>query len=414
MRCLVFILFLSSLVVQQGWTQYQTSIPYESKVVLPPNYDSTKTYPALVLMPYTGGSAEDFFNKYAKESMVQSSSLSGKLSEILELYNARHHSQRSFILILPHGNGSTKDHSWKGFAACIERYEKRVHQDLQKFIPKYNIDPSEVVIGGVSLGGDLSWALSMRNPELFKGAIVTGSRCSYPAEEKFPILKAKDYAFFLAMGMEEGEHRLTGMRHARQLLDSNRVAYLYKEMPFLSHNRAPLWLFFDGIDYTLYDDNKTVSDKSAAAQWVSKLIGDYMGDIEMNVFDLENDKELLAKGDGLWMPVQTALLKNQLILVRKINDEKVSIHLFKDDSPLPPIEAYLSVRDDEVLLEVPDQLIGSYRYRGKTVGGDDANKEHGIFKFGEEERYFALDIEQLSAKNPQKFSTYSFFVLLAE
>ncbi|MCP4441002.1 MAG: alpha/beta hydrolase [Aureispira sp.] len=413
MRFLGFII-LFSLLTPQVWAQYQTSIRYESKVILPPNYDTTKTYPALVLMPYTGGCAEDFFNKYAKESMAQSSSLSGKFSEILELYNARHSTDRSFIVILPHGVGSTKDHSWQGFAACIERYEKRVRKDLKKFIPKYNINTDQVVIGGVSLGGDLSWALSMRNPELFKGAIVTGSRCSYPPEEKFPILKAKNYSFFLAMGMEEGKHRLTGMRYARQLLDSNRVAYLYKEMPFLSHNRAPLWLFFDGIDYTLYDDNKTAVDHSAAAKWVNKLVGDYIGDVEVNDFDLEKDKELLAKGDGLWMPTKSTLLENQIILVRKINDQKISIHLFRDDNPLPPLEAYLSVRDDAVILEVPDQLVGSYRYRGKTVGGDDASKEHGTFMFGEDEQYFALDIEQLSAKNPKRFSTYSFFVLLAK
>lgn len=54
-------------------------------------------------------------------------------------------------------------------------------KDLDALMARHNvkIDKSRVALGGSSLGGDLSWALSLRNPNLFQGAVTINSRNTY-------------------------------------------------------------------------------------------------------------------------------------------------------------------------------------------------------------------------------------------
>ena len=89
--------------------------------------------------------------------------------------------QEDFILILPAGR-PTRDEYLPDFVTFVEWYEERVLAELDSVLENYSADPERVYLGGYSLGGDLSWALAVRNPERFAGAVVAGSRTSYPVD----------------------------------------------------------------------------------------------------------------------------------------------------------------------------------------------------------------------------------------
>ena len=206
-------------------------IKEKTEVILPKGYDKNKTYAAVVLLPYTDGTAAGLYNWYRREL-----------------------GEKGVIVLLPGGAGSTDDHTWQGFEAAIQRYEHRVKADLQDFVAKYNIDPKRVYLSGFSLGGDLSWALSMRNPNLFAGALVMGSRCSYPPRGNLSIMAAKGTRFFLVMGEHESDVRLKIFNQSKALLDQAKVSYLYKQVPGGGHVSAPPKMYKEGLEFLLKEN----------------------------------------------------------------------------------------------------------------------------------------------------------------
>lgn len=221
-----------------------------SVVVLPPDYDKNKTYPAVVMLPFTGGTATNFLGFYGGWGADEKEQLEELLTSFYPEKKTR--ASKSFILILPAGAGSEADHTWQGFEAAIERYERKVLEDLAEFGPKYNIDPKAVVLAGFSLGGDMSWAISMRNPDLFRGAVVMGSRCSYPGKGSMSVMAKSGFRFFLVMGELESDIRLKIFHQSKDLLDANKVSYIYKSVPDEGHTIAPREMFKDALDYVLF------------------------------------------------------------------------------------------------------------------------------------------------------------------
>ena len=201
----------------------------EQTIVLPPTgYADNTAYPVLVYLPYTGGTALGGFLTYIP---------------VMEIH--------SFILVLPPGKGSTADHSWEGFSACIERYETHIEEALDWARGKYRIDEEHIILAGYSLGGDLSWALSLRNPERYRGAVMMGTRCGYRAgEQTLEKLRSRDFRAFFLTGAEELSARYEGMNKASQLLQSQGIQTLYREVPG-GHTRANVRDFKQALDFLL-------------------------------------------------------------------------------------------------------------------------------------------------------------------
>ncbi len=222
---------------------YVHTIEQPSELLLPPGYDREKSYPLFVFFPYTEGTAAGLLHQYA---------FVGENADNFVEFHAKlfnNDPEASFLLLLPDGMGSTADHSWQGFAACIERYEKRVKQDIDAARKEHKI--GNIYLAGFSLGGDLSWALSQRHPDLFQGAIVMGSRCSYYEAGKLDQLAKKKYRFSLVMGADERADRMKGIKAAMELLDKSHVTYQYKTVPGQEHVAATPELFRDAIRYLL-------------------------------------------------------------------------------------------------------------------------------------------------------------------
>ena len=201
----------------------------EQTIVLPPiGYDADTAYPVLVYLPYTGGTALHGFITYVP---------------VMEIHD--------FIVVLPPGKGSTADHSWEGFSACIERYEAHIEEALDWVRQKYRVDEERIYLAGFSLGGDLSWALSVRSPELYRGAIMMGTRCGYGAgEQTLEKLKTRDFRAFFLTGADELPARYDGMNQAKQLLQSNGIQTMYREVPG-GHTRANVQAFKQALDFML-------------------------------------------------------------------------------------------------------------------------------------------------------------------
>ena len=200
-------------------------------VILPPGYDEAKTYPALVLMPYTNRTALHMFNWGMYESYSQV--------------------EESFVVIMPPGQGSSANWSGWGWEALVAEYEGYVQQDLTRVVEKYAIDPEQLAIGGFSLGGDLSWTLSLRNPELFSGAIVMGSMSNYRDAQNARVLADNDFRYFMVMGGYDGNRG--SMYEALEALDSHDIEYRYEEVGSAGHGDLPEQmqrdLFLTAMDY---------------------------------------------------------------------------------------------------------------------------------------------------------------------
>ena len=383
----------------------------ESLIVLPSDYDPQESYPLLILMPYTGGSSFDFFNKYLKEAKIDEGSWDDKFAAFLDIYKTEFGEDRSFILMLTHGDGSKAHHNFNGFMSCIEQMERRLAKDLPKFFNKYSINQDKVFIGGVSLGGDLSWALSLRQPELLQGAIVTASRCSYPAPKgALERLAEKDYSFFMAMGMSESPDRLSGMSDAKKQLAAHGIAHTYREMPYLNHDRAPIWMFMEAIEYVMFKNHKALI-KLTKPEVVNMVAKGYEGELFHKIYTMQDRQEILRRGGGVW-ELQEESSQTEIKLQITSNDESDLVLSFQEgELSKVNLKAHLVYTpDNQLAIFIPEQTINGILYKG--ISPDIDSQAHGIFVIQSQDGYISFDLEKYALRNANKRETYSFFALI--
>ncbi|MCF4167464.1 hypothetical protein L2U69_17585 [Zavarzinia compransoris] len=200
-----------------------------TRVVAPPGAGAGTALPAVVFLPATDGTASGLYRYYAES----------------------HAAAGDFVAILPPGSSSRADYSsGERFAATVREWDERVRAGLDRHGARFGVDPARVALSGFSLGGDLAWALSLRSPEAYCGAVVMGSRCGFRAGHSLSILSFRGYRFALLRGSDESNARAGGMAAARRLLTSEGIAHIYDEVPG-SHVRAPPPVFMGAVDYVL-------------------------------------------------------------------------------------------------------------------------------------------------------------------
>ena len=158
------------------------------RVVLPVGYDSTRSYPVVVMLPASNGTADAMLREYSPPGDV--------------------------VVVLSAGLGTTDDYRTNEiWARTIERYERQLRADLD-LLAVSHVDTSRVVLAGFSMGGDLAWALAVRNAARVKGAVVMGSRMSYRGPPGAPRdLRERGIRIAVVMGGDEDPHGGRAGRH---------------------------------------------------------------------------------------------------------------------------------------------------------------------------------------------------------
>jgi predicted esterase len=186
-------------------------------VVLPASYSKQKQYPAIVLLPYTDSTACRFFNRVFRDLYAKS--------------------ETPYIVILPSGTASRADYSTgELFEATVGRFETVLQNDLKTLPSKYSIDGDRISVAGFSFGADLGWALSLRNPNLFNGAFLIDSLCTYRADNNMNQLARGDARFFLVAGRKETGESNHPMNDVKRLLDQYRIPNVYESFSEASHS----------------------------------------------------------------------------------------------------------------------------------------------------------------------------------
>lgn len=186
--------------------------------------------PALVMLPYTEGTSLAIYSRYSTAIK-------------------RFAKNTPLVVVLPPGSNDRGDYDdYEDFAELIVEWDVKVRAAVRELAAGGWIDPSRVVLGGHSMGGDLSWALALRRPADYHGALVMGSRCSYRPKTAFG--KHPTPSFFLAMGVSDSDSRRRGMHSAVRFLAYRGKHFLYRQYKG-GHVSAPDSMFLSGLSFLM-------------------------------------------------------------------------------------------------------------------------------------------------------------------
>ena len=197
-------------------------------VVYPPGFDDGRRYPVVVILPASNGPASQMLRYYAPP--------------------------RDAIVVLSAGIGTPDDYATgAAWSATIARYERQLIADVDALSSRGQVDTRHVVLAGFSMGGDLAWALALRNPERVHGAVIMASRASYRRRAgDHTVLADHGMRFFFTIGDVEDRARVNGARAAARLLDAVGAACIYREISG-GHVRAPPDVFAEALRFVMAD-----------------------------------------------------------------------------------------------------------------------------------------------------------------
>lgn len=202
-------------------------VPEAGTIIVPPHHDPARAYPVIVMLPASNGTAQAFLDSYVVPDYA--------------------------IVVLAAGRGTPDDYrTGDNWTRTISRYEAQLLADLAAVQSQYQVDTARIVLAGFSMGGDLAWALALRNPGRVSGAIVMSSRASYrarPADMR--ELAARGARFMLLMGTAEDSARIAGAQAAGRALAAAGIQYRYREIAGHGHLRAPAHVWQEALTWVL-------------------------------------------------------------------------------------------------------------------------------------------------------------------
>lgn len=198
------------------------------RLVYPAAYDATRDYPLIVWLPYTGGTAEEAWS----------------------LHRRHLRAEEWFVLLMP-GRPQRSDYL-PAFERFVDWYEEVLLRALGSLHQRLGREPTALVLAGHSLGGDLAWALAVRNPHRWRGVVLSGTRASHrfqPAALATLQRAGTRFAFFL--GQRESVDRRQGLLRAVSSLRSAGIPVRLHEVPDLGHDLPPASQFVRALEWVL-------------------------------------------------------------------------------------------------------------------------------------------------------------------
>jgi hypothetical protein len=221
--------------------------PQQSRLLLPTDYDASKAYPIVVVLPFEDGPASALYSAYLKDMTGFPDDGSSGPNAGFQALMDHVSPMRPFLLLLP-GHDATP-YDWGNLPALAERCEARIQTDLQEIGQRLPL--GRVVLCGYSNGADLAWIMQLRQPRRFAGALLMGSQCGYMEAGALPAMAELGTRIFFFNGLGESPQRKQALVWARWQLDKTGVDYRYAEVPGYGHDAMPLGELYKAIDFLL-------------------------------------------------------------------------------------------------------------------------------------------------------------------
>jgi pimeloyl-ACP methyl ester carboxylesterase len=128
-----------------------------------------------------------------------------------------------YLAVLPAGQPTT-DNYLPRFGDYVRWMEGRLDQDLATARERFPVDVERIYLAGFSLGGDTSWALLARRPELYRGAVVLGARSSARVRGRgTQVMRERGVRVAFAIGQEDSDVRRRGVARTHEAVRAARV-----------------------------------------------------------------------------------------------------------------------------------------------------------------------------------------------
>lgn len=223
--------------------QRSASLDDPSVIYRPRSVRDGESYPLVVFLPYTGGTARDQARAFGVTPGRQS----------------------DFFVMLPPGRFSRGDYL-PDFTRFVGWVEERVISDVRSVINDYPIDPDSVYLAGYSLGGDLSWALMVRNPVEVAGTVMAGTRASYPlSADGLSVIRRRQHRLAMLIGNRESPARYEGINRARSAIEGAGLEVFYREYNG-GHSIPPRRLLGEALAWVLADSALPVADRPVTTE----------------------------------------------------------------------------------------------------------------------------------------------------
>lgn len=230
-RLIRFVLLLFPLLLAPAQTR-PAWIDQNPQLVYPSRFDPNRDYPLIIWLPYTGGTAQESFSFHQREFPSQ-----------------------DYLVLLPPGRPLRSDYL-PAFDRFVGWYEELLLRSLGSLVKELGKEPSTVILVGHSLGGDLAWALSVRNPHRFNGVVLSGTRASHQASfEALRTLVRTGTRFYFFLGQREDQSRRVGMSRAIEQLRQQNIPLRFHEIPNAGHQLPPYGDFIQAIAWVLSSRN---------------------------------------------------------------------------------------------------------------------------------------------------------------
>jgi predicted esterase len=118
-------------------------------------------------------------------------------------------------------------------------YAKYAVAALRDFMQDYPVDPKQVHLSGLSMGGETVWHVALEAPELFTTvSSIMGRQHDNP---ELIARTLKNHTVFIAVGVRDREAFVIGSRAMRQALEKEGVDLVYVEVPNRGHD---IWIHY--------------------------------------------------------------------------------------------------------------------------------------------------------------------------
>lgn len=166
------------------------AVKFKWKVTLPKDYDASEKAPLIVALHPHGGSMAACTKRWKKAA-----------------------SKVGAILLTPQGThkGGDGEFHW---GRDLDEIEGNVMDAINDALDEYKIDQDAIVLAGFSEGAWATWALAMRNPEVFRGIIPVAGRFVVESESYLEDEDLAKLRVFIMVGADDKD----------ELVDANKEA----------------------------------------------------------------------------------------------------------------------------------------------------------------------------------------------